>query len=358
MPIIKNIRAAISSVHFWLPLSGFAAFLLLLLQLRFINTGQFLTGGELKPLTREGSLILLQMITVMYFVYYAIRFFDKKFPAADFSIRRYIYELVTVVLTGFVINKCFHYLFIKTVVVPQDDIAALDRKLRNILLVTQSLIVIMYGLSTAFRIFNNLKQKQTEVLQWQREYALTQFEALKNQLNPHFLFNSLSALTSLVYADANKAELFIEKLSRTYRYLLDQREKETVHISEEAAFLDNYSFLIEQRYSGKINIQQKNITTNEPLYILPHSFLIIQEYIIGSNTMSASQPLNIIIEIRQKTLLIEYNHQPKAIINRHLQIQFNSLQQRYREMNKKITIHNNELSQQQTITVQLFQQNG
>lgn len=354
----KNIKKTISSVHFWLPLSGFAAFWLLLLQLRFINTGSFFTGWELKPLIREGGLILLQMIAVMYFVYYAIRFFDKKFPAVDFSIRRYIYELVVVVVIGFAINKCFHYLFIKTVVIPEDNMAALDRKLRNILLVTQSLVVVMYGLLTAFRIFNNLRQKQTEVLKLQREYALTQFEALKNQLNPHFLFNSLSVLTSLVYADADKAELFIEKLSKTYRYLLDQREKEAVHISEEAAFLNNYTFLIEQRYTGKIKILQKNITINEPLYMLPHSFLIILEYIIGSNTMSISQPLNIIIETRQKTLLIQYNHQPKEIINRHLEIQFNRLQQRYLEMNKKIALVNNDLSQQQTIIINLFQQNG
>ncbi|GAB2829831.1 LytS family sensor histidine kinase [Ferruginibacter profundus] len=356
MPATKNIKKIISSVHFWLPLSGFTAFWLLLIQLRFINTGSFFTGWELKPLIREGSLILLQMIVVMYFVYYAIRFFDKKFPAVGFSLRRYIYELMVVVLVGFVINKCFHYLFIKTVVVPEDDVASLDRKLRNILLVTQSLIVVMYGLLTAFRIFNNLRQKQTEVLQWQREYAITQFEALKNQLNPHFLFNSLSALTSLVYTDAGKAELFIEKLSKTYRYLLDQREKEAVPIAEEFDFLNNYNFLIEQRYGSKVSILQQGEVLNEPLYMLPHSFLIILEYIIGSNTMSVNQPLKIVIEIQRKTLLVHFNQQPKGIINKHLEQQFSSLQQRYQEMNTKISIVKDDLSQQQTITVQLIQQ--
>lgn len=352
----KNINTILSSVHFWLPLAGFGAFWLLLFQLRFINTGSLFAGWELRGVIREGGLILLQMNTVMYFVYYATRYFDKKFPATDFSIRRYIYEIVTVILTGFLINIFFHLLFIQFVVIPEDDMNALDRKLRNILLVTQSLIIVMYGLLTAFRIYNNLKKKQTEILQWQKEFALAQFEALKNQLNPHFLFNSLSVLTSLVYTDAGKAEIFIEKLSKTYRYLLDQREKEAVHISEEFSFLDNYAFIIEQRYGNKISILATGINLNESLYILPHSFLIILEYIIGSNTMSTRHPLQISVEIRQNKLLFQFKQQTKDLINQHLSIQFASLQERYREMNKKITILNDDLSQLQIITVQLFQQ--
>ena len=101
-----------ASVHFWLPLSGISAFFLLLLQLRYINTGSAFSGWELKGILREGCLIIIEMIVVLYFVYYAIRFFDRKFPADEFSIKRYIYELFVVVLLGFVINKFFHYLFL------------------------------------------------------------------------------------------------------------------------------------------------------------------------------------------------------------------------------------------------------
>lgn len=356
MPAGKTIKKLFSNVHFWLPLCGIVTFFLLLALLQFINTGSFFSNWSFRGLTREGGLILVQLIVVMYFVYYAIVFFDKRYPIKEFSIQRYIYELLVIVLAGFVINMFFHFLFIQLVVVPEDDMAQLDRKLRNLLLVTQSLIIIMYGLLTAFRTYKNLQYRQAELLQWQREYAITEFEGLKNQLNPHFLFNSLSVLSSLVYTDADRAELFIEKLSKTYRYLLDQREKEAVHIAEEFDFLNSYSFLIEQRYGNKIHIRQKGVELSDRLYMLPHSFLIILEYIIGSNTMSVNHPLEIVIEIRQSSLLIRYNSMAKEITNKHLDLQFASLQQHYLEMNKKIAVLNDELLQQQTIVIQLFQQ--
>ncbi len=344
------------SVHFWLPLCGVLAFLLLVLQLRFINTGSVLSAFSLSSLLKEGWLIIIQMVTVLYFVYYATRFFDKRFPSKKFSIRRYIYELAVVVVIGFFINKFFHFLFIKLVVVPEDDMAGLNRKLRNLLLVTQSLIVIMYGLLTAFRIYRSFREKQQQLLQWQKEYSLTQFETLKNQLNPHFLFNSLSVLTSLVYADAANAEQFIDKLSKTYRYLLDQREKEAVPVWEELEFLSNYSYLAGQRYGNKLHIVQPVMNRNETLFMLPHSFLVILEYITGTNMMSAASPLEIVIEIKQKMLLFHFNHQEKTITNRHLGIQFTSLQQRYSEMGKKLAVYNSDPFKQ-TIAIQLIQRN-
>lgn len=344
------------SIHIWLPVCGVVAFLLLVLQLRFINTGSFFGSFSISSLFKEGWLIIIQMTVVMYFVYYATRFFDERFPSKKFSIRRYIYELAVVVIVGFFINKFFHFLFIKLVVVPEEDMTGLNRKLHNLLLVTQSLIVIMYGLLTAFRIYRSFREKQQQLLQWQKEYALTQFETLKNQLNPHFLFNSLSALTSLVYADAAKAELFIEKLSKTYRYLLDQREKEAVPVWEELGFLDNYRYLTGQRYGNKLVIVPPETQGHEQLYILPHSILVVLEYITGTNMMSAANPLEIVIRIKQKTLLFQFNHQEKAIVNRHLEMQFSNLQQRYAEMGKRMTIFNND-PLKQTIAIQLIQRN-
>lgn len=344
-----------ASVHFWLPLSGISAFFLLLLQLRYINTGSAFSGWELKGILREGCLIIIEMIVVLYFVYYAIRFFDRKFPADEFSIKRYIYELFVVVLLGFVINKFFHYLFISIIVIPEDDQEGLKLKLRNLLLITQTLIIIMYGLLTAFRIYKNLQQKQLDILKWQREFANSQFETLKNQLNPHFLFNSLSVLTSLIYADKDIAEQFIEKLSKTYRYLLDQNEKEAVPIGLELDFLHNFEFLVKQRYGEKIRFTIESDTT-QGSFILPHSFLIVLEYIIGSSIMSIHEPLHIEILIKQKNLYFRYNHQPKQIINQQLLQQLNSLQMHYTELSNKMELISDDYAQQQIIKIPLFLQ--
>ena len=80
---------------------------------------------------------------------------------------------------------------------------------------------------------------------------LPNLKALRNQVNPHFLFNSLNALTNLVYEDQDKAAKFIKQLSEVYRYLLDTRDKEIVPLEEEKKFLNSYLFLQQIRFGDK-----------------------------------------------------------------------------------------------------------
>lgn len=344
-------------IHVWLFLGGILLFLLLLCLVSYVNTGSFFTTFSISALLREGLLILVQNLSVMYFVYYAILTFDKIYLNRNFTISRYVYELLIIVSGSLLINKFFHFLFIKLVVIPEADAEALDQKLRNLLVITQTMVVVMYGLITGFRLFYNLQQKQLELLRMQKEFAQTQFEIFKNQLNPHFLFNSLSALSSLVYADADMAEKFIEKLSRTYRYLLDQREKEFVGLAQELEFLENFYFLVEQRYGNKVRIIKELHQQEDGLYLLPHTMLIIMEYLIGSNTMSSAKPLLININIHNTALQIRHSYQPKSLPNLHLQEQLNSLLNNYQQMNKKITISRDENSLQQLISIPFLQKN-
>ncbi len=353
MILKKKNSAALKSPHLWLPLIGVAILGILLLLLSYVNSGSFVFRWNYLALIREGRLILLQMIITIYFVYYTIRYFDKKYVQA-FSIKRYIYEIVLVALVGFVINQVFHFLFIKFVVVPEANEEELTVKLHNLLLVSQTLVLIIYILITGFRILKNLQKKQMELLKLQKEFAQTQFEALKNQLNPHFLFNSLSVLTSLVYSDAGKAETFIEKLSKTYRYLLDQREKEAVDIGSEVAFLGNFEYLIQQRYGNKVIIKKEIPDRINNLFLLPHTMLIVFEYIIGSNTMSAAKPLQVEITVKNNFLLIRYSHQPKELPAKHLLDQFKSLLENYNRVNKEILVSIDEFSQQQIIRIPLL----
>ncbi len=345
-------------IHLWLALTALVVFIVLLVMVSYINTGSVFLFHPIdwRGIFREGWLIYIQFLVVIYFVYYAVLYFDSRYKHADFKIIRFVYELVIVVLGGFLLNKFFHWLFIQLIVVEESDVEGLNRKLKNLLVVTQTLVVVIYGLMTAYRIFKNLQRKELELLLWQKEFTQTQFEALKNQLNPHFLFNSLSVLTSLVYVDADKAESFIEKLSKTYRYLLEHREKEAVHISKELEFLDNFCFLVEQRYGNKLQIT-KEAEGVENLYVLPHTLLIVLEYVIGSSSMSATKPLYIKLLLKGKNLLIHYSLQPKETIFSHLQQQFNGLLQKYHQMGKEVTTITDELKQEQIIRIPLLQQN-
>lgn len=344
------------SIHPWLLLTGCLVLGLLLPLLSYINTGSFISNFSLRGFFREVPLVLIQMIAVTYFVYYTAQYFDHRFPRSRFSIYRFVYELTLVVLGSFLINALAQWLFIRLIVIPEADAAAvLERKLTNLLMLTQTLVVISYGILSITRVFRNLQRKQLELLTWQKEFAQAQFEALKNQLNPHFLFNSLSALSALVHADTDKAEIFVEKLSRTYRYLLEQREKEAVPLELEIGFLEQYSFLQEQRYGKKLSIEWHLKDAVQQGFLLPGSFLICLEYLIGSTLMSAAEPLKIKISIAGDRMILTYHNRPKPIQNRHLEDQLHALQARYQLLDKKVILQTDSGAQLNTISIPLIQ---
>lgn len=341
------------SIHFWLPVTGFSFFLILLTLANYVNTGIYFSNWHLTGLLREGWLILIQVITALYFVYYTILFFDKKM-GIEFSVKRYAYEIACVIVVGFLINRIFIYLFITLIVLPEPDVQELNQRLHNLLIISQVFILLIYILLTGFRIIKGLQQMQLEILKLQKEFTQTQFEAIKNQLNPHFLFNSLSVLTSLVYVDADIAENFINKLSGTYRYLLDQREKVAVHISEEIAFLENYEYLVGQRFGNKLFITKDTNHYQKNHYLLPHTFLVVVEYIIGSNSMAAAKPLKIDININNQYLFFRYGQQSKTLQHKQLLEQFTSLQNNYRQAGNEIIISKDDFTQQVTIRIPLI----
>ena len=109
----------------------------------------------------------------------------------------------------------------------------------------------------------------------QKELAAAKLESLKNQVNPHFLFNSFSVLTSLVEHDPEKAVTFISKLSDMYRYILENDEKSEVTLGEELDFLDSYIFLLKMRHQSAIVVKKEIRMENLSLRLPPMSIQIL-----------------------------------------------------------------------------------
>lgn len=319
------------NVHFVLSLTAIATNLLLFIVFVYINTGKLLPDNLTgKEFWRENWLILLQFYAITYFVYYSITHFNIRYKAKPNGARRFVKEILFIGIAGFFLQEIFRTIFINVIVVPEDP-STLNVKLRMLQMVNVAAILIQYSFMTSMRIYRYLQQKQVNLVRLQKEYTLSQFEALKNQLNPHFLFNSLSILSSLVYADANAAEEFIAKLSKTYRYLLDERDKDTVHISREIEFLEAYVYLLSQRFGKKIHINFYNNHISGKL--IPHSLLIAMEYIVSNNVMSTNKPLIINIDTNKHGLTITYNAQAKTSIEQDSLLQLEHLQKRYMGIN-------------------------
>jgi LytS/YehU family sensor histidine kinase len=138
-----------------------------------------------------------------------------------------------------------------------------------------------------------LTEVNTQLLKVQKENLQSQFEVLKQQVNPHFLFNSLNVLTSLIKIDPDLAESFTERLSKVYRYVLENKEKDVVLLSTELEFLNAYLFLLEIRFMNKIVIGINIDKSYYDFQILPIAIQLLIENAVKHNTFSKVKPLKI-----------------------------------------------------------------
>ncbi|PIE97340.1 MAG: hypothetical protein CR961_02055 [Polaribacter sp.] len=142
------------------------------------------------------------------------------------------------------------------------------------------------------------------------------FESLKTQIDPHFLFNSLNVLTSLISENPEKAEKFTTKLSKVYRYVLEQRNKELVPISEELDFAKTYIDLLQMRFENAIRFEISAELHKTELKIVPLSLQLLLENAVKHNVVSVSEPLTIKIYKKDEFLVIENNKNVKQILDR------------------------------------------
>lgn len=143
------------------------------------------------------------------------------------------------------------------------------------------------------------------------ESVTARYESLKNQVNPHFLFNSLNTLTGLVYEDQDKAVKFVKQLADVYRYVLETREQELVSENHELRFLDSYSYLLKIRFGDNLIIENKLEELNSLFPPLVLQMLI--ENAIKHNEVSGDRPLIISLYVDNDYIVVENNLQRKMV---------------------------------------------
>lgn len=168
------------------------------------------------------------------------------------------------------------------------------------------------------------------------------FESLKNQLDPHFLFNSLNVLTSLIGENPNQAEKFTTKLSKVYRYVLEQRNKDLVPIEEELKFAKTYMELLGMRFEDAVKFNIPDTISNNDLKIVPLSLQLLLENAVKHNVVSTSKPLTISIYQEDNYLIIENNINPKEAIGKSTKVGLQNIADRYGLITPKgVKIENN-----------------
>jgi two-component system LytT family sensor kinase len=153
-----------------------------------------------------------------------------------------------------------------------------------------------------------------EMANFQKEKAQFSLELLRTQINPHFLFNNLNTLSSLIYIDKDKAAAFLRKLSGVYRSILEYRNKEIITLEEELEFFKGYKELLEIRFENMLFFKVEIDPALHGRKIIPLTLQMLVENAIKHNVLSQNKPLTISIVTKENYVQVENNFQPKEVL--------------------------------------------
>lgn len=180
--------------------------------------------------------------------------------------------------------------------------------------------------------------------------ASAKFETLKNQIDPHFLFNSLNVLSSLIEENPENAQRFTTALSKVYRYVLEQKDKDLVPIEEELAFAKTYMNLLQMRFENSLTFEISIENIDAEAKVVPLSLQLLLENAVKHNIISEQKPLHIKIYIENDALVIQNNFQKKAVLQDGQGVGIQNIISRYEIItDRKVSIEQNE----NTFTVKL-----
>ncbi|MBG6111123.1 sensor histidine kinase YesM [Flavobacterium sp. CG_9.10] len=180
--------------------------------------------------------------------------------------------------------------------------------------------------------------------------ASAKFESLKNQIDPHFLFNSLNVLSSLIEENPENAQRFTTSLSKIYRYVLEQKDKELVSVEEELAFAKTYMNLLKMRFENSLFYElpsQEDWTASSlamtEAKVVPLSLQLLLENTVKHNVVSEQRPLHIRIFIEGDYLVVENDYQKKEVLQDRQGVGLQNIIDRYGIItNRKVLIDQNE----------------
>jgi hypothetical protein len=187
-------------------------------------------------------------------------------------------------------------------------------------------IVIIYHFIHFYNAYQQKKLKEQKVI---AGTASAQFESLKNQIDPHFLFNSLNVLSSLIEENPENAQRFTVSLSKIYRYVLEQKDKELVTVAEELDFAKTYMNLLKMRFENSITFEIPEGFDNSDAKVVPLSLQLLLENTIKHNSVSEQKPLQIIITVEDNYLVVTNNLQKKEVLQSRKGVGLQNIVNRY-----------------------------
>lgn len=252
--------------------------------------------------------------------------YGKKIKWETHPWKRIIVSLGMIIFASTVVTVLFNYIFI--VIIQDISFTNFIETTLNLMLLQIVIIVFIFTLITGLQFFRMWKEGLLRQEALQRKALELKLEALKNQVNPHFLFNSLNTLTSLVHKDPDMAVKLISQMSDIYRYILEQKDNRVVKWVVEKQFVLNYLALQQVRFNNNIRVK---IDTGEitGFYIVPLSVQMLVENAIKHNVISSDEPLHIYIYVKDNYLVVKNNLQVRTALNKSVSIGLENIKIQY-----------------------------
>ncbi len=283
------------------------------------------------------SFLISALHILMYWVVerYIIIRIRKRYEGYQHYRKRIIIQSVTLLISTYLLcwvsetpEMCFG-------TVPQAFETSFFNKYMAGLIITLIVITIYEGIY-AFELFKRGLIKNEEL---QRKNTQAQLESLKNQVNPHFLFNSLNTLISVIPENTETAVKFAERLADVYRYVLEIKDKELITIKEEMEYIEAFQYLLSIRFGDHIQFKFENLDSFADKYIVPLSIQMLIENAIKHNVISQSRPLTISITAEADELIVCNNLQEKTKNVKSTGVGIKNIEKRYQLLaGKKIII--------------------
>ncbi len=298
------------------------------------------------------NFILSILISAMYSLFIGLGnglindFLNKKFPWSENTKKRATISVVSILIANFVLVYFCNYI---NFVVIQDSATseqffAGKYNFINWFMVNIALLISAFLHARSFMSeLNKTSRKEVVEQKLIAKSANAQFESLKNQLDPHFLFNSLNVLSSLIDENPHQAQKFTASMSKIYRYVLEQKDKELVTIADEIEFAKTYCDLLKTRFENSVDFKFDIKEEDLRRFVVPLSLQLLLENCIKHNLATSSKPLLIRVFTEGDTLCIENNLQIREQIKESAGIGLANIVQRYSLLtNKNVFIEKSE----------------
>lgn len=264
---------------------------------------------------------------------FAIKQIDKRYPWQRHAFRRVISLIGMLLLIGSLMSFVLYLageLYFHLNKTPEQNIRLVPSYFISFLMLF--FITALYELH---HLFVKWKQSIVETERLEKEKALSQYQALKNQVNPHFLFNSLSVLSSLIYPEPQpeKAKRYLDEFAKIYRYVLEVNEEMVVTLERELNFLQSFFYLLQIRYAQALKLHVNVPADKLQMFLPPLTLQLLMENVSKHNQIDAQHEVTVQVYTQSNLLYVTNNLHPKNPANGHSQrrkVALENLKGRYR----------------------------